>query len=108
MELVKAAETSEIPIGGRKVVTIHGKEILIANVGGAYYAIGNRCTHAGADLSKGLLEGNIITCPEHKAKFDITNGKVIFRPKFWIWEMKLGDAPSYEVKVDGNNIMIRL
>jgi Ferredoxin subunits of nitrite reductase and ring-hydroxylating dioxygenases len=108
MDFVKAAETSDIPVGNRKVVTIHGKEILIANVGGAYYAIGNRCTHAGADLSKGILEGKTITCPEHKAKFDVTNGKVVFRPKFWIWEMKLSDATPYEVKVHGNNIMLNL
>lgn len=108
MEFVKAAETSEIQVGGRKVVAIHGKEILIANVGGAFYAIGNRCTHAGADLSKGPLEGNIITCPEHKAKFDVTNGKVVFRPKFWTWTMKVNDQPSYEVKVDGNDIILRI
>jgi len=108
MEFVKAAKTAEIQAGGRKVVTIHGKEILIVNVGGAYHAIGNRCTHEDADLSKGPLEDNILTCPKHKAKFDVTNGKVVFRPKFWIWEMKLGDAPSYEVKVDGNDILLRL
>ncbi len=108
MEFIKAAEISAIPNGSQKVISIQGKEILIVNIGGTYHAIGNKCPHAGADLSKGSLEGNIITCPEHKAKFDITNGKVVFRPKFWIWEMKLGDATSYEVKVDGNNIMVKL
>lgn len=108
MEFVKVAETAEIPVGSRKIVTVQGKEILIANVGGAYYAMGNKCPHAGADLSKGLLEGNIITCPAHKAKFDITTGKVVFRPKFWLWTMKLDDAQSYDVKVDGNNILLGL
>ncbi len=108
MDFVKVAETSEIPIGGRKVIAVQGNEILIANVNGAYYAMGNRCTHAHADLSKGPLEGNIITCPKHKAKFDVTNGKVTFRPKYWIWQLKLGDEPSYEVKVDGNNVLLKL
>jgi len=64
---VKVAETSEIPVGNLKVVKLEGKEILITNVDGNYYAIGNRCTHADVDLSKGRLEGNIIICPRHKA-----------------------------------------
>jgi nitrite reductase/ring-hydroxylating ferredoxin subunit len=105
---VKAAEVSEIPTGRKKVVTIQGKEILIVNVNGTYYAIGNRCPHEGVDLSKGSLEGNVITCPAHGAKFDVTTGKVVYRPKYWVYTLKVGDVPSYEVKVDGNNIMLGL
>ncbi len=108
MDFVRVAATSEIPIESKKVVTVKGKEILIANVNGTYYAMGNRCTHAHADLSKGLLEGNIITCPKHKAKFDITTGKVVFRPKYWIWQLKVDDEPSYEVKVQGNDVLLKL
>ena len=104
---VKAVETSEIPIGQMKTVKIEDKEILIANVDGSYHAIGGRCTHAGADLSKGSLEGNILTCPKHKAKFDVTTGKVVFRPKYWRWELKLDDEPAYEVKVEGTSIFVK-
>ena len=107
MEFVKVAETLEIPVGSRKVVMIQGKEILITNIDGNYYAIGNKCTHAGADLSKGPSDGKIITCPKHGAKFDVTTGKVIFRPKFWRWELKLDDEPLYEVKVDKNSILVK-
>ncbi|MEM2936185.1 MAG: Rieske 2Fe-2S domain-containing protein, partial [Candidatus Bathyarchaeia archaeon] len=60
---MKVAETSEVPVGKMKMVKLEGKEVLIANVDGNYYAIGDRCTHAGGDLSKGYLSGNIITCP---------------------------------------------
>ena len=104
---VNVAETSEIPIGQMKAVKLEDKEILIANVDGSYHAIGSRCTHAGADLSKGPLEGSIITCPRHKARFDVTTGKVVYRPKYWMWELKLDDEPVYEVKVDRNNILIK-
>jgi len=107
LEFVKVAETSEIPVGKSKVVTIQGKEILVTNINGNYYAIGNKCTHAGADLSKGPLEGSIITCPRHKARFDVTTGKVVYRPKYWMWELKLDDEPVYEVKVDRNNVLIK-
>jgi len=102
----KVAKTSEIPLGSMKAVKLSGLEILIANVNGNYYAIGNRCTHSGAELSKGRLEGNLIICPWHKAKFDVTTGKVVFHPKVLWRQLKLQDEPFYEVKVDGNDILL--
>ncbi len=104
---VKVAEASEIPIGQMRLVKLGDKEILIANVDGSYHAMGGRCTHAGADLSKGSLDGNIIICPKHKAKFDVTTGKVVYRPKYWRWELKLDDEPSYEVRVEGTSIFVK-
>jgi len=53
---VKVAETSEVPVGKMKMIKIEEQEILIANVNGKYYAIENICTHAGGDLSKGILD----------------------------------------------------
>lgn len=105
---MKAAETSEIPIGNLKMVKLEGKEILITNVNGNYYALGNRCTHAGGDLSKGSLDGNIITCPRHGSKFDVTTGKVVSGPKILFFRPKIKDEPFYEVKVDGKNISLKI
>lgn len=89
-----------------KAVKLGEKEVLIANVNGAYYAIGNVCTHAGGDLSKGTLEGNTVTCPRHKSKFDVTNGKVISGPKIPLIHPKIKDETAYSVKVQGNDILI--
>jgi 3-phenylpropionate/trans-cinnamate dioxygenase ferredoxin subunit len=50
--------------------------MLIANVNENYYTIGNRCTHADGILSQGVLEGNVVTCPKHHAKFDVTTSYV--------------------------------
>ncbi len=108
MGFVKVAETSEIPIGNLKMVKLEGKEILITNANGNYYAIGNRCTHAGGDLSKGSLEGNIITCPRHGSKFDVTTGKVVSGPKILFLRPTIKDEPFYEVKVDGKNILLKI
>ncbi len=105
---VKSAQKSEIPIGKMKMVKLGDKEVLIANVNGNYYAIGNRCTHASADLSQGSLEGNIVTCPKHKSKFDVTSGKVVSGPKMLLVHPKINDEPSYEVKVEGNAILLKI
>ena len=62
LTFVKVTETSEILSGQMKAVRFEKKEILVANVSGSYYAMGNRCTHAGGDLSKGTLDGTTVTC----------------------------------------------
>ncbi len=103
---VKIAETSEIPSGQTKAFKIAEKEILIANTNGVYYAIGNVCTHMGGDLSKGTLEGNVVTCPKHRAKFDVTTGKVVSGPKVALMHPKIKDQPTYAIKVEGKDLLL--
>jgi 3-phenylpropionate/trans-cinnamate dioxygenase ferredoxin subunit len=108
MTLVKVAETSEISQGQMKAFKLEEKEVLIANVDGTYYAIANRCTHKNGDLSKGSLDGNIVTCPLHGSKFDVTTGKAVKGPKIGFLRAKTSDAPSYHVRIEGKDVMINL
>jgi len=90
-----------------KAIRLEGKEILIANINGSYYAMSNRCTHAGGDLSKGRLDGITLTCPKHGGKFDITTGKVVSGPKILFMHPKINGETSYELKVEGKDIMLK-
>ncbi len=56
-----------------------------------YYAVNDTCTHAGASLSEGSLDGTIITCGWHGAKFDCKTGKLSSFPA------KIKDLNSYKV-----------
>ena len=100
------AKVSDVPSGKMKSVKVNGKDVLIVNVDGKYYAIGGKCTHRGGDLSKGALSGKIITCPKHKAMFEVTTGKVISGPKIPLSRPKINDEPSYKVKVEGDEILV--
>ena len=104
---VKVAETSEGPAGMMKAFRIDGKGFLVANVNGNYYAIGNECTHAGGNLANGSLEGNVVTCPKHGAKFDVTTGKVVSGFKILFLHPKINDEHTYEVKVEGKEILLK-
>ncbi|MFL6342423.1 MAG: Rieske (2Fe-2S) protein, partial [Nitrososphaeraceae archaeon] len=42
-EFVEVGKVSEISDGKMKHVEVDGKEVLIANVGGKFYAISDRC-----------------------------------------------------------------
>jgi nitrite reductase/ring-hydroxylating ferredoxin subunit len=108
LSFVKVAEAAEITVGKMKIVKVGDKEVLIANVNGNYYAIGNKCTHAGGNLSQGSLEGNVVTCPKHKAKFDVTTGNVISGPKMPLIHPKIKGEPAYQVKVEGNELLLKI
>ncbi len=106
MTFVKVAEPSEIPLGQMKSVKLAEKEVLIANIDGVFYAIGNRCTHRDGELAKGTLEGKTVTCPKHKSKFDVTTGKVISGPKVPLIHPNIKDEPVYAVKIEGKDILL--
>jgi 3-phenylpropionate/trans-cinnamate dioxygenase ferredoxin subunit len=102
----RVADTSEVPAGKMKTVKIKDEEILIVNVDNAFHAVANLCTHKGGDLSKGTLEGKILTCPVHGSKFDVTTGKNVNGPKLFMFRGNTGDLKKYELKVDGTNILV--
>jgi 3-phenylpropionate/trans-cinnamate dioxygenase ferredoxin subunit len=62
----------------------------------------------GADLSRGTLEGKIITCPRHGSKFDITTGESISGPKIGFLKLNAKKEPSYPVKVENGIIKIEV
>ena len=108
MEYLEVGKTSEITEGTMKAYIVQGKDILVANFGGKYYAIGGKCTHVGGDLSKGKLDGKIVTCPKHGSKFDITTGESISGPKIGFLKLKTKNEPSYEVKIEGDSIKVNI
>ena len=59
---------------------VDGVEVLICQVGGSYYAVSNRCSHAGQTLSAGKLNDHAIRCPLHGAQFDVRTGKCLAAP----------------------------
>lgn len=57
-----------------------GREVLLVNVGGHFHAVSDRCSHEGARLSNGRLDGAVVTCPAHGSRFDVSTGKNLSGP----------------------------
>ena len=108
MVVVKVGELSELAPGRMKKVSVGDKEFLIANVNGKYYAIGARCTHAGGDLSQGSLDGSVVTCPKHKAKFDVTTGRVVSGPRIPFFKTRINNLSSHQVVIEGNSLLLKI
>ena len=126
---VEVAKVDEIPSGNMKHVELNGKEIMMANLDGKFYALNDRCSHTNAPLSMGHIQGNIVTCPMHGARFDITTGKKMSDPEFpslktdslpenlqkymeyagqLLSQIKTYNQEIYEVKVEDNFVKVKL
>lgn len=106
MKFVKALKLSDIPDGKMKKVTIENIDILLINRNGSIFVLSDKCPHLGGSLSKGVLEKNNIKCPNHGAEFDIKTGKCVFDAKILFINMKVGDAKTYQVKIEGDDILV--
>ncbi len=106
MEYVRVVDQAELPTNKMMIVVVGGREVLLANVDGSYYAIANKCTHAGGSLAEGSLQGNLVTCPKHGARFDLKTGKAVGEAKIAFMKMKVKDEESHLVKVEGTNILV--
>lgn len=82
-------------------VEVSGKAVFIADVGGKYYALGNRCKHAGCMLSDGTLGVENVTCSCHGSVFDVKTGNVVKGPA------KKPEL-AFQVKVDGDQILVNV
>lgn len=113
-----------------KHIEVGEKEILLANSEDRVYALCDRCSHMNAPLSMGSLNGKVVTCAMHGARFDVTTGKKVTEPmatdlskspepipeslqKMFAHAAQIGfkirtyDQPTYETNVEDRRIKVR-
>ena len=99
IEYFEIAPVDELPNGERLFVDIGDTPIVIFNIAGKYFAIGDVCSHDNGPLGDGNLEGHNIVCPRHGAEFDVHTGKVTSMPA-------VEDIPAYPVKIQDGNFFV--
>jgi len=99
-EYIAVAQISEVPPGRMKWVALDGQRVVLANVDGTVYALKDMCGHQRVPLSRGRLEGHIVECPKHFARFDVRNGKYLGGPPS-------ADVPVFDVRVIGETVFVR-
>ncbi len=97
-----AGKVSDLSDGQLHKVSVDGREFLIVNVDGNYFAMDDTCTHAGASLSEGKLDGSTITCGWHGAQFDCKTGNLEKFPE------KINNLQSYKVVVESDDVIIEV
>ncbi len=101
-KFVRVASTSEIPAGSGKYVDVNGEAIAVFHVtGGNFYATCDVCTHEDASLAEGELEGEVVECPLHGARYNVRTGEVKALPA-------VVPVKTYPVRVVGNDIEVEV
>jgi 3-phenylpropionate/trans-cinnamate dioxygenase ferredoxin subunit len=98
-EFVEIAPLADLPPGERLFVEVDGKPIVLFNIAGQVFAIGDVCTHDNGPLGDGELEGHEVICPRHGARFDVRTGQALLLPA-------AVDIPAYPVRVREGKIEI--
>ncbi len=95
VEFVRIAPLSDLPDGERLFVELDGRPIVLFNIAGGVFAIGDVCSHDNGPLGDGEIEDREVICPRHGARFDVQTGKATSLPA-------IVDIPAYPVRlVDG-------
>jgi len=101
VEFIPAAALDEVGNGERILLEIDGHPIALFNIAGGLFAIADICSHDGAPVADGDLEGYLVSCPRHGSHFDVRTGKVLTLPA-------VVDIPAYPVRVEDGEILIGL
>ncbi len=97
---VDVASTDQFTPGSHKVVDVDGVEVAVFNIGGEFLAIEDICTHDGGQLACGEVEGDVIVCPRHGAKFSLRTGEVLAPPAY-------EPVAALPVRVENNMVQVK-
>jgi len=79
-DLTEGIELSSIPDGTMLLGHAQGEPVLLARRANEVFAIGAICTHYGAPLEQGLLDGDTVRCQWHHACFSLRTGEALCAP----------------------------
>jgi 3-phenylpropionate/trans-cinnamate dioxygenase ferredoxin component len=85
-------QVMSVAVGRRMVAVVHSGE--------EYFAIEDLCTHDGAELTGGEIEGSEIVCPRHGARFCLRTGQALTPPAY-------EPVRVFAIKVDGGHLWVR-
>jgi 3-phenylpropionate/trans-cinnamate dioxygenase ferredoxin subunit len=99
LEFFQIGALSDLPSGEQLYVDIGELELVIFNVAGEIFAIGDVCSHDDGPLGEGEIEGYEVICPRHGARFDIRSGEATELPA-------VVDIPAYPVRITDGQIEV--
>jgi 3-phenylpropionate/trans-cinnamate dioxygenase ferredoxin subunit len=75
-----------------------GVSVILIRKGGHIFALRNRCAHMACTLASGRLDGDVLQCPCHDWKFDITTGEFLAAKEIHV--------PIYRCKSESGTVFI--
>ena len=94
-------KVSDLPPGEVAKVEVGLTPVIVGNVDGAYFAVGNTCPHAELPIieDRGDLDDDVVECEYHGSQFSVTTGAVVNGPAML-------PVQRFAVKVEGDDILV--
>ena len=99
---IDICKVSDIPIGEARMILVNEVALGVFHVSGAFFAIDDACPHAGASLSRGIIEGDVVRCRIHHWRFCVRSGTYLDERK------PSCNVRSYPIRVVGEQVQIEL
>lgn len=94
------APAASIVPGDYAQIELDAQLIAVFNIHGTFYAIDDLCTHDGGELAGGAVEGDVVICPRHGARFCLRTGAALTPPAY-------EPVRTYETRVNEGIVEIR-
>jgi len=100
-EWTDAAAAADVPADGLLRIEVAGQQVVLADLSGQLHAMGATCSHYGAPLDQGSVEGECLVCPWHGSRFRLSDGSVARGPA-------TASQLSYDVRIHGDRVQLRV
>src|SRR3954469_228965 len=100
MSWVVVAPAASVLPGDYAQIEIDGALVAVFNIAGQFYAIEDVCTHDGGELAGGAIEGDVVICPRHGARFCLRTGAALTPPAY-------EPVRTYETRVNEGIVEVR-
>jgi 3-phenylpropionate/trans-cinnamate dioxygenase ferredoxin subunit len=103
MPEITVCTVDDVAPGSAIRVDKDGHRLAVVRIGNDWYAIADRCSHAEASLAEGEVWADEceIECPKHGSAFSLKTGEALTLPA-------TQPVPTYPVRVDGDNVLVRV
>ncbi len=82
MTWLQVAPADSIADGDYAQIEIDTMLVAVFNIHGTFYAIEDTCTHDGGELAGGAIDGDVVICPRHGARFCLRSGAALTPPAY--------------------------
>ncbi len=86
--------------GENIIIDVDGTDVAVFKLDGDFYAIEDVCSHDGAEIASGLLDGDEIVCPRHGARFCVKTGKVKCAPAY-------ENIDTFPIQIENGRVQLR-
>ena len=100
MKWIDAGPISALADGQTLSIAVGRRMVAVARSGEEFFAVEDVCTHDGAELTGGAIEGTEIICPRHGARFCLRTGEALTPPAY-------EPIRVFATKIDDGHLWVR-